>query len=129
MIPISSCRDSASPGHSHPPKSPSTVWCHNLGMRVNRATLAIAILLLALNAPGQAQNVPESSDAYHFRYWQATANLADYTEWWYFNVYDSSNNVQAIFTYLVNNPSNLPGGLFVVGVSEMAAVAYTNNGI
>jgi hypothetical protein len=98
-------------------------------MKVNRTTLAIAMLLLALNAPGQAQNVPEASDAYHFRYWQATANLANYTEWWYFNVYDSSNNVQAIFSYLVNNPSNLPGGLFLVGISEMAAVAWTNNGI
>jgi hypothetical protein len=98
-------------------------------MRFSRTTLAIAILLSARNAPGQAQNVPEASDAYHFRYWQATANLANYTEWWYFNVYDSSNNVQAIFTYLVNNPSNMSGGLFPVGISEMAAVAFTNNGI
>lgn len=96
---------------------------------VHRTTLAAALLLLGLNAHGQSPNVPESNDGYHLRDWLGTEHLASYTEWWYFNVYDSSNNVQAIFSYLVNNPDNQPGGLFILGISEMAVVAYTSSGI
>jgi hypothetical protein len=61
-------------------------------------------------------------------YWLPTSHLADYTEWWYFNLYDSSHNVQAIFSYLVNNPQNASGGFFPIGISEMAAVTYTPAG-
>jgi hypothetical protein len=79
-----------------------------------------------MGIPASAQPpVPESDDGYHFLEWLGTSNLAQYTEWWYFNVYDATNNVQAIFSYLVNNPANLAGGLFPVGISEMATVAYT----
>jgi hypothetical protein len=87
------------------------------------------LLLLGLNAYGQSQNIPEAADGYHFLDWLGTGHLADYTEWWYFNVYDSSNNVQAIFSYLINNPSGQSGGVFPVGISEMAVVAYTSAGI
>ena len=73
--------------------------------------------------------VSEAADANHFLYWLGTDHLADYTEWWYFNVYDSSNHVQALFSYLVDNPLNVPGGLFPIGISEMAAVAFTPNGM
>lgn len=96
--------------------------------------LAVALLLLGLSARGQSPsvtgaNVTEANDGYHLRDWLGTEHLASYTEWWYFNVYDSSNNVQAIFSYFVNNPNNQPGGLFILGISEMAVVAYTNQGI
>jgi len=74
-------------------------------------------------------SVPEFADAYHFNYWLGTTHLSAYTEWWYFNVYDSSNNVQAIFTYFINNPLNLSGGIFPLGVSEITAAAFAPGGI
>jgi len=98
-------------------------------MRVRTTLAATALFLLGLNARGQSQNIPEAADGYHFLDWLGTGHLADYTEWWYFNVYDSSNNVQAIFSYLVNNPASQPGGVFPLGISEMAVVAYTSGGI
>jgi len=94
-----------------------------------RTLLAAAALFLGLNAHGQSQGIPETADGYHFLDWLGTSNLADYTEWWYFNVYDSAHGVQAIFSYLVNNPAGQSGGLFPVGISEMAAVAYTSGGL
>jgi len=90
---------------------------------------AMALFLLSWPAHAQSDDLSASEDAYHFLYWLGTGHLSDYTEWWYFNLYDSSNNVQAIFSYLINNPLSLQGGLFSIGVSEMAAVAYTPHGI
>jgi hypothetical protein len=84
---------------------------------------------MSLNAPAQSLNVPESDDAYHFADWFGTGHLGAYTEWWYFNVYDTANNVQAIFSYLITNPADMQGGLLRLGFSEMAAVAYTGSGI
>ncbi len=68
---------------------------------------------------GQSQ-VSEADDAYHYKYWQGTPLNAAYTEWWYFNLYDAKDDVQAIFSYLVLNPSNAGG----FGSAQMAAVAY-----
>jgi hypothetical protein len=93
------------------------------------ACATAALLLVGLDAQAQSSNVPETLDGYHFAQWLGTSHLANYTEWWYFNVYDSLNNVQAIFSYLVSDPANQPGGLFRFGIAEMAAVAYTPTGI
>jgi hypothetical protein len=100
---------------------------------------ATAFIVLSLSAHGESQGIPEagisesaislSNDAYHFLYWLGTTQPGSYTEWWYFNVYDSSNNVQAIFSYLVTNPASLPGGVSPLGISDMAVVAYTGGGI
>ncbi|HEY7391866.1 MAG TPA: hypothetical protein VH640_25340 [Bryobacteraceae bacterium] len=92
-----------------------------------KITAAAGTSLLALTL--HAQTVTEASDRYHLLGWLDSGHLADYTEWWYFNIYDATNNVQAIFSYLINNPLNLSGGLARVGISEMAAVAYTPGGI
>ncbi len=89
----------------------------------------LSVLLLGSGAFAQSSAVSKTDDAYHLFYWLPTSHLADYTEWWYFNLYDSSNNVQAIFSYLINNPFNLSGGLAPLGISEMGAVAYTPGGI
>src|SRR5579875_2240450 len=95
-----------------------------------------ALFVLALYAPpleAQTQSpsliVTEATDGYHLLGWLGSSHPQDYTEWWYFNVYDSTNNVQAIFSYLINNPFNLSGGLAPLGISEMTAVAYTPEGI
>ena len=89
----------------------------------------MAVSALSQSAFPQPGNIGEPADAYHLFYWLGTAHLAGYTEWWYFNFYDEAHNVQAIFSYLINNPLNLSGGLFPIGVSDMAAVAYTPAGI
>jgi hypothetical protein len=98
------------------------------GMKIPSAIPAVALLVLSGNAYPQA-NTSEQADAYHLLYWLFSGHLQDYTEWWYFNVYDSSQKVQAIFSYLNNNPFNFGGGILPIGISEMAAVAYTPDGI
>jgi hypothetical protein len=100
---------------------------------------ATALVVLGLSPQGESQGIPqsgisesaisESNDAYHFLYWLGTTQPGSYTEWWYFNLYDSSNNVQAIFSYLVTNPASLPGGVSPLGISDMSVVAYTGGGI
>ena len=70
---------------------------------------AIGLLLAVLPVSSQTLRVPKVEDAYHFRYWAGMGHAADYTEWWYFNVYDSVSHLQAIFTYLVTNPANILG--------------------
>src|SRR3974377_1290599 len=91
-------------------------WCHNRGSRIGLSVAAAAVCL-GLNAHGQSLNVPESDDAYHFADWLGTGHLGAYTEWWYFNVFDTANNVQAIFSYLITNPADLKGGVFRLGIA------------
>lgn len=99
-------------------------------MSLRRLThVAAALIPLALNSFSQTPSIPETADSYHLRNWTGSSHLGNYTEWWYFNVYDSTNHVQAIFSYLVTNPAGQAGGLFPFGISEMSAVAYTGNGI
>lgn len=101
------------------------------GMKIRSVVAGLSLVLCASGAFAQSRDAVagESADAYHLLYWLPTGHLANYTEWWYFNLYDASNNVQAIFSYLVSDPLNLAGGLFPIGASEMGAVAYTPNGI
>jgi hypothetical protein len=99
------------------------------GMKIRRPASALIALVLGCTALAQAGNVPESDDANHLFYWLSSGHLANYTEWWYFNFYDSTNNVQAIFSYFINNPLSASGGLLPIGISEMSAVAYTPAGI
>jgi hypothetical protein len=91
--------------------------------------LFLILALFGTRAFAQRPAVPETADGYHFAEWLGTTHLANYTEWWYFNVYDSTNNVKAIFTYFITNPAGLTGGLYPVGISEMSAVAYTANSV
>jgi hypothetical protein len=98
-------------------------------MKIRSIALAIVLPLLSGNAYSQSDGISTSNDANHFLYWLWTGHLANYTEWWYFNLYDSSNKVQAIFSYLITDPLSLQGGVFPLGISEMAAVAYTPTGI
>lgn len=99
-------------------------------MRIRLSLAAVCALFpLAFTAWPQSGKVAGALDAYHLFDWRGTAHLPDYTEWWYFNFYDSSNHIQGLFSYLINNPLNLPGGLFPAGIAEMAAVAFTPSGI
>ncbi|PWU03938.1 MAG: hypothetical protein C5B51_17885 [Terriglobia bacterium] len=95
----------------------------------SKTAAAFALILHAGLAAAQ-QPVPEAEDAYHFRYWTGAGHPADYTEWWYFNVYDSTNHLQAIFTYFVTNPANiLGGGALGIGVAQMTSVVYLGGNI
>ena len=95
-------------------------------MRIATAAGA-ALFVLSLHAQSPTASLPvtEASDGYHLLDWLGSSNLADYNEWWYFNLYDSTNNVQAIFVYQIANPLNVSS----FGVSELSTAIYTSAGI
>lgn len=102
----------------------------NGGMKIRSVSGVLALALLGSSAFGQTgSGTRTGSDGFHLWDWIPTLHLANYTEWWYFNVYDAADDVQAIFSYFVTDPLNLPGGLLPVGLAEMGVVAYTPQGI
>jgi hypothetical protein len=102
-----------------------------MGNGTRRGVVLIAVLglLVASVSPAVpvavAQDVPPADDAYHFRYWADGRHDANYIEWWYFNLFDAQQNVQAVFTYFVADPANLT----LYGVAQLVAVAYSPAGI
>lgn len=88
--------------------------------------LSVAALfgIAALPAFSQAP-VPAADDAYHFKYWEGSELNALYNEWWYFNLYDAKDDIQAIFTYQVADPLNLTGE----GGGDLTAVVYQGSNI
>jgi hypothetical protein len=78
----------------------------------------------ALALAAQTPIIP-AQDAYHYKYWANTPGIDAYTEWWYFNLYDTQQNVQAVLVYFVADPGNLTGH----GLAPMLSVAYTPQGI
>ena len=77
--------------------------------------------LSAIDGPALAP----ADDGYHFQYWEGSPYNAAYNEWWYFNIYDVKDDIQAIFTYQVADPLNLTGH----GVSDLTAVVYQGKNI
>jgi hypothetical protein len=101
---------------------------------VNRTTrwsvLAAAVALLAagLLPPATwagAPGVTPADDAYHYRDWADGHHDVNYVEWWYFNLVDARQNLQAVFTYFVADPTNVAG----IGLTQLTAIAYTPAGI
>jgi hypothetical protein len=70
-------------------------------------------------------DVSPSDDAFHYPDWADGRNDGNYTEWWYFNLFDSEQNLQSIFTYLITDPDNITRR----GFAQVTAVAYTPLGI
>jgi hypothetical protein len=64
--------------------------------------------------------VTGATDAYHLKYWEGSPYNAAYNEWWYYNLYDVQDNIQAIIVYQVADPLNLTGQ----GVGDLTAVVY-----
>jgi hypothetical protein len=90
--------------------------------------VVISFMLLGwspLGALTAVEDVTLADDAYHYRGWADGHHDANYIEWWYFNLYDAQQQVQAIFTYFITDPENRSGH----GVAQMVAVAYTSQGI
>jgi predicted secreted hydrolase len=91
-------------------------------------TVLLGLLLIGSSAFGgfaAAEDVALADDAYHYRYWADGRHDNNYIEWWYFNLFDAEQDLQAIFTYLVADPENRSGR----GLAQIAAVAYTTQGI
>ncbi len=72
-----------------------------------------------------AEDVLLTDDAYHYRFFADGRHDANYIEWWYFNVFDPQQEVQAIFTYAIADPQNRAG----IGLAQVVAVAYTSQGV
>jgi len=92
------------------------------------ATRTAVLILLAVwphTALPQANNVTLVDDSYHYSGWVNGQHDGSYIEWWYFNFYDTQQNVQGIVTYFIVDPQNLTGH----GLAQVAAVAYTPNGV
>ena len=87
--------------------------------------LLVALVLAAKTFIYAEAPLPETADAYHFKFWQGSPYNAAYTEWWYFNLYDAKDDLQAIFTYQVIDPLNLTS----FGASQIAALVYQGNKI
>jgi hypothetical protein len=87
--------------------------------------LLVALVLAAKTFIYAEAPLPETADAYHFKFWQGSPYNAAYTEWWYFNLYDAKDDLQAIFTYQVLDPLNLTS----FGASQIAALVYQGNKI
>jgi hypothetical protein len=94
-----------------------------------RAAVTIGAALLALTVSighgATVSGVTVADDAYHYSEWAGSGHDVNYTEWWYFNLFDAEHNLQAIFTYFIADPANLAG----IGQSQLTAVAYTSTGI
>ena len=60
---------------------------------------AVALLTAGLSAPAAwagAPGVTLVDDAYHYREWANGRHDVNYIEWWYFNLFDAEQNLQAV---------------------------------
>jgi hypothetical protein len=64
-------------------------------------------------------------DGYHYQAFADGQHDSHYLEWWYFNLFDAAQGLQAILTYAITDPDNRSGH----GVAQVVAVAYTAQGI
>jgi hypothetical protein len=85
----------------------------------------VAFLLLVFPILAAGQDVSPSDDAFHYASWAGGQHDGNYIEWWYFNFYDTQQNLQGIFSYFITDPQNLTG----FGQSQIAAVTYSANGM
>ncbi|MCS6805184.1 MAG: hypothetical protein RMM98_16255 [Acidobacteriota bacterium] len=101
---------------------------HKIGMKL----LLLSVLMVlsfgravepAFFAP--AQDVSLADDAYHYREFADGKHDNRYIEWWYFNFYDTIQDLQGIFAYFVANPEKRPGPSLV----QVVGVVYTSQGV
>lgn len=80
---------------------------------------------LEANAFHHRPDATEKDDAFHYQFWQGTPYDGAYTEWWYFNLYDKQQDLQAVFSYQVVDPANVTGQ----GTAFVSAAAYQGSNI
>jgi predicted secreted hydrolase len=96
---------------------------------MGRLVRAIALLILPGFIASSAElpgTISPSNDAYHLKYWPDTAGLAAYTEWWYFNLVDPGQNVQAVLVYFITNPDEVGTA---PSAGNMVAIAFTPSAV
>jgi hypothetical protein len=86
-------------------------------VRFPRLEVTIALAVFVQPFLYAQSTVTEADDAYRLKYWQGTSHEDAYNEWWYFNLYDTNNAIQGVFSYQVADPLNLTGE----GVADMTA--------
>ncbi len=91
--------------------------------RLTSAILSLCVAAAALADTG-APAVGREDDAYHFAAFADGRHDGSYAEWWYFNLVDPKQDVQAIFAYSVVDPADRTGR----GLSSVLAVAYVPGG-
>ena len=93
-----------------------------------RLRLSTGIFFLCLAAwalaDGGVSPVTRQDDAYHFASFADGRHDGNFAEWWYFNLVEPEQGVQAIFAYSVVDPANKTGR----GLSSVLAVAYVAGG-
>jgi hypothetical protein len=96
-------------------------------MEIKRLFCALALLILPGTAVYAADSdaIGPADDAYHLKYWPNSPTLAAYTEWWYFNLIDTTNNLEAVLVYTVTNPDQMGSA---PAVAPMLAVVYPPGG-
>jgi hypothetical protein len=90
--------------------------------------LTILLMLMALGAtrsPVCFAEVSPSDDAYHYSDFRDGNHDANYIEWWYFNLFDQTSDIQIIFYYSIINPDNILN----FGITGVGATVYTAGGI
>jgi hypothetical protein len=60
-----------------------------------------------LSSVQEIRPVTSQDNAYHFPQYLGKPHTFWYTEWWYFNFFDSKNNIAGMLTFAVFNPSNI----------------------
>ena len=91
--------------------------------RLGSGILFLCVAGAALADAG-APAVSRQDDAYHFAAFADGRHDGLFAEWWYFNLVDAEQGVQAIFAYSVVDPSDRTGR----GLSSVLAVAYVPGG-
>lgn len=83
---------------------------------------AFVLVFLALPTLGSSSHtVRLRDDAYHYRYFADDRHDANYVEWWYFNLFDVTQDVQLAFTYSILDPENKSG----FGLASVLVIVYT----
>jgi len=91
-----------------------------------RLSFGVIIICLAggIRADPGAATVSRQDDAYHFASFADGRHDGLFAEWWYFNLMDPDEGVEAIFAYSVVDPAGRTGR----GLSSVLAVAYVAGG-
>lgn len=96
-----------------------------------RKTILILTILLMLVSVGPSTatdalaEVYPGDDAYHYSDFRDGKHDANYIEWWYFNLFDDTSDIQIIFHYSIINPDNI----LDFGLAGVGATVFTAEGI
>lgn len=94
-------------------------------IQIFKGMSAVLISLMLGIHIGWTAEIALQDDGYHFPEFQDGQHDLSYIEWWYFNLDDPENNIQAIITYGVVNPGNV----ISLGIARLLTVTYLSDGV